>query len=1096
VDFDIYPAEHPFHGGMNYGMWPSQFWTQQEDSSTGYWMSRAPLPDSFVVFHPNSIMMPGPRTNEPLIDPGGERWTARDMAANWGFSHEFQHATCGNGLGARAPFEEGFSAAAEAIAGNRDREAMYEYPYAWSLFQHSPPNVVNYQARRSFTEYLVHNFRGQDSSATAQGMQDDLMRRWAQGGRDLFALDSLLTNGGCPDCSRCFGPDTSGGVRLLNLLHAWRTADYVDNPYPAQGQYGFPAHADFRPSIDLRAWQSFAYSACDDSVAMPPELLASRRWQWQDTTCVGLRPGVDAGSPISVSIPLFGAQYWIVRSDTSIAHGPQDLVVRVSAEDAWNYEDASLGNHKGARLCASAVPYAEQSLPSGQSDSLWKHPSWARIPIGPKWADVDSAAGSLDLVVPDFGTTHKAARVVITKGDASDKGITRDYYNASVDNHTRQRYRLSLGIRAAEDDTVMMRGLSLRPGTADDRPAWSPAGVELAHEATIPEQSTYQQICRRLVNGGTPSRLAPQSMNQSAPDWSPRGDWVAFEAESTSGFVGIWLGDPATGQAHRIVPSSREHHLPAFQPNGQRRVYVASPVVQNNQLYDGWQVRRIDIDGSNDVGLTPVMSADPIQSLRWSPDGQTVFFTRNDSLFSVGGSGSTPASRADVAKRAGSLDLHPGDWRIALEEPGAYRAKRVIDGSAIYPEILTFRRLALRNTATHDNEARFYRTSAECFNPRWSPDGISVACSATLNAPGDRDLYVGRVSFNHPPRFSPEPTDQSVVAGSACSTALVASDPDGQPVTFQALYLPPGATFSGATLSWPDPGPVGASYFVVYRALDGTGGVHSKVVRYDVVESPGGGCPFADTRTAAGWVSENSLLARSRTGALALDAYRLKAAPRIEGGRVAVRLRENAQEYTRLDQVRLAVVDHDPALRAFASGEGVWLGVRVPAVRAVTQTGEDVTARVDGSGADFFVGRPGDTLTVEFDASPVPEGRVRDWFLLSLGTYSSDPASLRPFETEGAAPARFALHPNRPNPFGAQTVIRFELPVESPVTLEVFDLAGRRVATLARGTWAAGDHAVTWDRHRDDGGRAAPGVYRYRLTAGAFRHQRKLVLLP
>ncbi|MBD3220605.1 T9SS type A sorting domain-containing protein [bacterium] len=70
-----------------------------------------------------------------------------------------------------------------------------------------------------------------------------------------------------------------------------------------------------------------------------------------------------------------------------------------------------------------------------------------------------------------------------------------------------------------------------------------------------------------------------------------------------------------------------------------------------------------------------------------------------------------------------------------------------------------------------------------------------------------------------------------------------------------------------------------------------------------------------------------------------------------------------------------------------------------------------------------------------------------------------------------------------PNPFTGQTAFRFTLPTRQPVELAVFDLAGRRVATLARGTLAAGRHGVTWDG-QDDGGRPQPsGVYVYRLRS-------------
>ncbi len=92
-------------------------------------------------------------------------------------------------------------------------------------------------------------------------------------------------------------------------------------------------------------------------------------------------------------------------------------------------------------------------------------------------------------------------------------------------------------------------------------------------------------------------------------------------------------------------------------------------------------------------------------------------------------------------------------------------------------------------------------------------------------------------------------------------------------------------------------------------------------------------------------------------------------------------------------------------------------------------------------------------------------------------------------------PHRYTLHPNYPNPFNPVTTIRYDLPERADVELAVFNLLGRRVATLRRGKEAAGFKSITW-RGEDDFGRpVAGGVYLYRLTAGPFTKTRKLVLL-
>jgi hypothetical protein len=92
-----------------------------------------------------------------------------------------------------------------------------------------------------------------------------------------------------------------------------------------------------------------------------------------------------------------------------------------------------------------------------------------------------------------------------------------------------------------------------------------------------------------------------------------------------------------------------------------------------------------------------------------------------------------------------------------------------------------------------------------------------------------------------------------------------------------------------------------------------------------------------------------------------------------------------------------------------------------------------------------------------------------------------------------APPPEFALAPAQPTPFVDATVLRFSLPREAPTTLEIVDLAGRRVAMLVDAPLPAGTHTVRWDG-RDQSDRAVgAGVYFVRLTAGPLRASGKVV---
>lgn len=88
---------------------------------------------------------------------------------------------------------------------------------------------------------------------------------------------------------------------------------------------------------------------------------------------------------------------------------------------------------------------------------------------------------------------------------------------------------------------------------------------------------------------------------------------------------------------------------------------------------------------------------------------------------------------------------------------------------------------------------------------------------------------------------------------------------------------------------------------------------------------------------------------------------------------------------------------------------------------------------------------------------------------------------------------------NYPNPFNPSTEIRYSLPVESKISLVIFDVVGRQVARLVDGVESGGYHQVTWNGVANNGKPVASGVYFYKLEAtsrhGLFTDIKKLVLL-
>jgi hypothetical protein len=84
----------------------------------------------------------------------------------------------------------------------------------------------------------------------------------------------------------------------------------------------------------------------------------------------------------------------------------------------------------------------------------------------------------------------------------------------------------------------------------------------------------------------------------------------------------------------------------------------------------------------------------------------------------------------------------------------------------------------------------------------------------------------------------------------------------------------------------------------------------------------------------------------------------------------------------------------------------------------------------------------------------------------------------------------YGLEQNHPNPFNPVTTIAFNLPAREHVTLKVYDVKGREIATLVNGTRAAGRHEVSFEAFN-----IASGIYFYRLRAGDYLATRKMIVV-
>lgn len=138
-----------------------------------------------------------------------------------------------------------------------------------------------------------------------------------------------------------------------------------------------------------------------------------------------------------------------------------------------------------------------------------------------------------------------------------------------------------------------------------------------------------------------------------------------------------------------------------------------------------------------------------------------------------------------------------------------------------------------------------------------------------------------------------------------------------------------------------------------------------------------------------------------------------------------------------------------------------------------------VTLSVSGMGAEEF-----DVLG---SVSGVTYGRLGEGSRVEVTNAKDDKVSV----VRVTVPKVYYLAQNYPNPFNPLTVIGFGLPEQQTVSLKVFDVLGREVATLLDGVrMEAGNHKVEWSAVKH-----ATGVYFVRMTAGSYSNLKKMIFL-
>jgi hypothetical protein len=137
-------------------------------------------------------------------------------------------------------------------------------------------------------------------------------------------------------------------------------------------------------------------------------------------------------------------------------------------------------------------------------------------------------------------------------------------------------------------------------------------------------------------------------------------------------------------------------------------------------------------------------------------------------------------------------------------------------------------------------------------------------------------------------------------------------------------------------------------------------------------------------------------------------------------------------------------------------------------------------------------------LLIEENDSTLQKGRLGKYLIKSSSDYNQkvDELLRKHFggnskeTTEELIPTEYTLYQNYPNPFNPTTTIKYDLPFASEVSLNIYDILGRKVKELVNTKQQAGRYEIQFDASS-----LASGVYIYQLVAEKFINSKKMILL-
>ena len=177
---------------------------------------------------------------------------------------------------------------------------------------------------------------------------------------------------------------------------------------------------------------------------------------------------------------------------------------------------------------------------------------------------------------------------------------------------------------------------------------------------------------------------------------------------------------------------------------------------------------------------------------------------------------------------------------------------------------------------------------------------------------------------------------------------------------------------------------------------------------------------------------------------------------------------------------------------------GSWISLYAEGQRQVQYTKAATTWRLqDKPFAHFGIGQ---ATSVDSIVIRWPLGNVEVFSGLAINQYHKIvELEWTGVESEKAKnlekPLLYQLSQNYPNPFNPETNIVYEIPLNSDVKLEIFDVVGHYIITLVDEYQEVGKYITSWDGRNDKGNRVPSGLYFYKLATGDVMLTKKMILL-